>query len=148
VFDIIEVDLDTVAGKDILATFEYWSGAAWTQFYPVDNTEGFQENGSINFSSSGLSGWATTQVNGEGDGPWYYVRITRTRTGSIITSPIEDTIQVDAVTNHWWNKDGQIFVNDIKLPDAAFVTAGIAQDTYFLVSDASGNTFKVGCEAV
>ena len=123
-FDEIEVALITASSKNIIAVFEFWSGAVWTPFGPSDGTDGFQQSGSIHFESAALSGWVTTTVNGEGDGPWYYIRITRTRGGAIATPPIEETIQVEATDVFEWDKNGDISAHKIVVPTSTPASAG------------------------
>lgn len=110
VFDEIEVILDTVADRSVFPVFEYSiAGPAWTVFTPGDDTNGFTQNGTIRFESSDLAGWASVVVNGANH---FYIRIQRTR-NNIGTTPIEDTIQILAATQYYWNETGDILANTV-----------------------------------
>ena len=115
-FGGVPVTLNTPSLQDINAVFEYWDGA-WQTFSPSDNTNGFRNDGTIAFVAGDLTGWATTTVNGEGDGPWYYIRITRTR-NNIVTPPTENTIQITPTSgalDFYWDKDGDVYCNSLAL---------------------------------
>ncbi len=98
------VVLATPANTSVLPTFEYWSGAAWTSFSPIDGTNGFTVSGNISWTISNLSGWATTAVNGTTK---YWIRVTRTK-ASVTTKPIESTIKVQLGNTYFWDKNGAI----------------------------------------
>ena len=132
-FDEIEVILNTNASHTIIPIFEYWSGAAWSSFVPTDGACGFTHDGIIAFASALLTGWATTQVNGEGDGPWFYIRITRTR-NTLPTPPIEDTIKTLDATEYEWDELGNI---------AALSFSGT---TAMISESASGQTANVNAD--
>lgn len=119
-FNGANFQLDTDANIDALLVFEYWNGAAWVPFSVSDATSGFSGSGEIRWTASALTGWATTQVNSEVDGPWYYVRITRTR-NNLAIGPIESTVQVIPATEtiFGWDKTGNVACNDLA-PSGAF----------------------------
>jgi hypothetical protein len=108
-FNGANFQLDTPANVDAFLTFEYWNGAGWIPFSASDATGGFVNSGEIRWDASALTGWATTQVNSEVDGPWYYVRITRTR-NNLAVDPIETTVQVIPATEleFFWDKTANI----------------------------------------
>jgi len=112
-FDNIVVELDTPSSSNINARFYYSTGAGWTQFYPGDDTDGFQQSGYIRFGGDSLSGWATQAVNGK---TCYYIRIQRIR-NNIWIEPIEDTIQPESTFegDYFWNKDGNLSVQNLDL---------------------------------
>lgn len=63
------------------AVWEYWNGSTWTTL----TQSGYVStaiSATSNYSWVPPTDWATTQVNSEVDGPWYYVRlrVTTTRT--------------------------------------------------------------------
>ncbi len=109
-FDHIVVMLDTLASKDLRPIFEYSTGAGFSTFTPVDDTNGFQQEGSIFWNVSALAGFAARVVNASAS--LFYIRITRDRAGAL-TNPIEDTIQTLSATEFEWDKDGDIAVNSV-----------------------------------
>lgn len=107
IFDEIQVILDTPATRNVFPVFEYSiGGPAWTVFTPTDSTSGFTQNGTIAFNSGDLAGWASVVVNGANH---FYIRIQRTR-NNIGTTPIEDTIQILAATEYYWDETGDTLV--------------------------------------
>ena len=113
IFNQVQIILNTSANISITPVFEYWNGTTWTTFTPSDGTLGFVQSGVIQFSE--LTGWATTQVNSEVDGPWYYVRIQRTR-NTIVTDPIESTIKISDSSSgdYRWDEGGTVNVKSLK----------------------------------
>ena len=108
-FSEIEWIWDTVTGNPgIQPTFEYWSGAAWSTFSPADGTNGARNNGAMIWTTSALSGWATTAIDGDTK---YWIRITRT--ANSVTGPTEDLVQTAAPTNFSWNLTGDLVINTI-----------------------------------
>jgi hypothetical protein len=103
-FEEIEFLLATVASAGgIQPKFEYSTGSgAWTEFSPVDGTNGMRNSGVIAWLDSDIS-WAT------GLGSEYLIRITRQR-NSLGTSPVEDKVQISSSTQYSWDKDGVITV--------------------------------------
>ncbi len=109
-FDHIVVMLDTLASKDLRPIFEYSTGAGFSTFSPVDDTNGFQQEGSIFWNASALTGFAARVVNGSAN--LFFIRITRDRAGAL-TNPIESTIQTLVATEFSWDKDGDIAANSV-----------------------------------
>jgi len=112
-FDVVNFVATTAASVDLKFTFEYWN-SSWTSFSPLDTTSGFSQNGSIAIPDLSAD-WTTTQVNGEGDGPWYYVRLKRTK-NHVVTAPTEDTIKITSTSGgeYSWDKDGVITCKELK----------------------------------
>lgn len=102
-FEEIEFLLATVAsGAGIAPTFEFSTGiGTWTEFFPIDGTNGMRNNGEVVWLDSDIPTWAV------GTGSEYLIRITRTR-NSLTTAPVEDKIQITTVTEYSWNKDGDL----------------------------------------
>ncbi len=119
VFDEIQVILATPANVDIKPTFWYSQAAAWVQFFPADDTEGFTQSGLIRFDSTALAGFATQAVNGDTQ---YYIRINRTK-NNVTVQPIADNIFILAPTTYYWNALGALGVLSI-VTDAAGLTVG------------------------
>jgi len=81
----IAFDLSVLASATITPTFEYWDGA-WQSLTVTDGTVGFTLSEGLSWTAADSFGWTTTQVNGESDFYWYYVRIKR-GTVSLTTAP-------------------------------------------------------------
>jgi len=107
-FEEIEFLLATGAsGSGIAPTFEFSTGVGtWTTFTPVDGTNAFKNPGVIVWLDSDIPTWAV------GAGSEYLIRITRTK-NSLTTPPIESKVQIAAVTEYKWDKDGDLSVNNI-----------------------------------
>jgi hypothetical protein len=119
VFSQIRVILNTPSGRNIFPTFEYSVvGPAWTAFTPIDATNGFTQNGIIEFDSASLAGWVAVVVNGANH---FYIRIRRTR-NNIITTPIEDTIRILQPTTYYWNDAGDILSSSMTAVGGTFTT--------------------------
>jgi hypothetical protein len=84
-----------VEDSAITLTWEYWNGSAWTSFSPTDGTTKFTAHGTVSWTISALTGWATTSVNGKNV---YWVRV-RFTAGSWTTNPL-----VNHVTILGWTK--------------------------------------------
>jgi hypothetical protein len=109
-FEEIEFLLDTgSSGAGISPTFEFSTGVGtWAAFTPIDGTSAFKHTGVIVWLDADIPTWAI------GTGSEYLIRITRTE-NSLTTSPIVDTIHIAATTRYYWDKDGDIFINNITL---------------------------------
>lgn len=95
-FGTLNVDLNTAASADIVATFEFLdSTGTWVTFAPTDGTAGFTGNGAITWTASSLTNWAASTVNGNSD--LYWIRIRRT-VAALVTIPIENTIFLNITT--------------------------------------------------
>ncbi len=118
-WDETEVLIATGAsGGGVAPAFEFSvGGTSFTGFVPVDGTNGFKNTGVIDWNSADLSGWVT---NASGR---FEIRITRTR-NTLTTTPIVDTLQLAAATEHSWNKDGDLVVNSITLTTDLTVANG------------------------
>lgn len=119
VWDETEVVLDTGAsGGGIAPIFAFSTGGAnFTNFVPVDGTNGFKNTGVIDWDSSDLSGWATA-TSGR-----FEIRITRTR-NTLTTTPIVDEIQRGAATEFEWDKNGDVNLNSLTLVVPLVVSSG------------------------
>ena len=125
IWDETEVILDTPAsGGGIQPVFAFSTGGAgFTNFVPVDGTNGFRNTGVIDWDSGDLSGWAT---NASGR---FEIRVTRTR-NSLSTSPIVDEIQRGATTAFVWDSSGDVNLNSLTLvTDLAVAHGGTGLST-------------------
>lgn len=108
VFDHIEYDLFTVSSEDVGSTFFYSTGSSsYTQFFPSDGTIGFQRSGVVSWRLSDLTSWS------DHSGTFFKIRIVRNNSNTITTLPKESTIQISAATEHTWDKDGNLVINDL-----------------------------------
>jgi len=135
-FNQIEVNLDTFAGgAGIKPTFHYSSGGGtpvWTAFSPNDDTQGFRQNGIIDWDIADLTSptFAVATINAVSK---FYIRITRTRV-SIPTDPIEETIQVQITTDYSWDATGNLNVNSV------VVDSNVQSASGTLLLGGTGNT--------
>ena len=109
-FEELEFLLETVAsGGGIKPTFEFSTGeGAWTSFTPVDGTDGMRHSGIIAWDDADISTWAVDNT------PEYLIRIKRTRGGSL-TPPVEDKVQIAAVTKYVWDENGDVSIRGLTL---------------------------------
>jgi hypothetical protein len=109
-FEELEFLLNTSASNPgIKPTFEYSTGVGtWGTFSPADGTNGMRNTGVIAWFDSDIPTWAT------GSGSEYLIRIKRTQ-NNLVTTPIEDKVQIAAVTVYKWNKDGDLDVRKINV---------------------------------
>ncbi len=121
VFSEIRVLLNTVSGRNIFPVFEYSTvGPVWVPFSPTDGTNGFTQNGIIEFDSANLAGWASVLVNGANH---FYIRIQRTR-NNIVTTPIEEIIRILQPTTYYWDDAGDVLAASVTAAGLADTTQG------------------------
>lgn len=147
-FSDITVVLAVSAGNPgIKPTFEYSAGSgSWTAFGATDGSNGFRVNGVINWNPNDLSGWATDTVNGVASK--YWIRITRTASGSVSPLPKESLIGRVAATRFMWDKDGKVTINDLVVPTIA---GSIAQHGTLIIQSSTDEdkgimTFRAGLD--
>lgn len=118
-FEEIEVILNTEAsGAGVKPTFEFSTGTnTWTEFDPIDGTDGFRGTGIIAFEDDDIPTWAT------GESSRFYIRMTRTQVG-LSTAPIESTVQIAAANEFTWTKDARINVVSQTLTEGLQVGGG------------------------
>ncbi len=118
-FGEIEFILATVAtNPGTKPTFRYSTGVdAWQAFTPTDGTNGFRNNGIIAWTAADVSSPAFAA----GASSNFLIEITRTASASI-TSPIEDIVQISAITEFTWNTTGDISINDLAAAGTLAVT--------------------------
>lgn len=109
-FSQIEVILSIGATKDCVPTFWYNTAAdTWTQFFPDDETSGFQTSSLISWVPSSISGlWTSDGDPGGADGSTgYWIKIIRTRVADPGT-PTVTTMKLGTVVEFDWDADGNI----------------------------------------
>ena len=107
-FEELEFLLNTTAsGSGITPIFYYSTGiGTWDTFNPVDGTNGMRNNGIVAWEDADIPSWAT------GTGTEYLIRIQRTK-NALSTVPIEDKVQISAITEYYWNSTGDLSVNTV-----------------------------------
>ena len=106
------------SGAGIDPLFEYSTGVAtFASFIPADGTNGLRNTGAILWDESTLAGWV---VAGSGR---YEIRITRQR-NSLSTTPVLDELQIAALTEYKWDKDGNVNLNSLVLTTPLVVSSG------------------------
>lgn len=134
-FEELEFLLETAASAaGIKPTFEFSTGASpttWASFTPVDGTDGMRHTGVIAWDDDDISSWA---VDGNSE---YLIRITRTR-NSLQTVPIENKIQIAAVTEYKWDKNADLTIRDISARVAIFTSTITINSNYALEGYSTG----------
>lgn len=121
-FEEIEVIVDTPASTSVQPIFEHSTGVGtWSTFTPIDGTNGFVNTGIIAWLFSDIPTFAAG-LAGE-----HLIRITRTR-NNVPTTPIVDLIHVSNVTEHGWDKDGLIHVENVHAKGAKLTVLGTYAD--------------------
>ncbi len=125
-FDDVEVVFGTEATKNIVPTFWYNTAAdTWTQFFPSDGTDGFQNTeGHITWLLSGISGsWTSNGDPGAGDTTaGYWIKIIRTgnpNPGTVTPT----TIKIGLETHYFWDDTGILTILGITIGSAAILEA-------------------------
>jgi hypothetical protein len=135
-FSEIEFLLETAAsGAGVQPEFWYSTGVdAYTQFTPIDGTNGMRNSGVVQWQNADIASWALS-------GSYYLIKVVRTQNG-LSTAPVEDQIKISATTEYDWDKDGKVTVNNVDAQEGVVerltFTAGetvVAGDICYLESD-------------
>jgi len=161
-FSSIDIDLATNSNKNINVTFEFSTGNdTWTFFNPTDGTDGFQDSSRIVWELDlDTPTWAV------GTSTRFYVRMTRTRMGNIATLPVENLIQISAITEFGWDLNAdlevrnatttghlivgttvptnELSVGDVFIGGNATTTGNLTVDSTTLVVQADTNRVGIG----
>lgn len=119
VFSEIEVIMTTPGTKTVSPTFWYNTAAdTWTQFYPTDNTDGFQQSGSVAWTLSDISGsWTNDGDPGAADSSaGYWIKIVRTAAPDP-GSPTPTTVKTGVITVYDWDETGDLSINGLTVAD-------------------------------
>lgn len=102
------------SGGGVRPTFEYSTGSnptTYAEFSPIDGTNGFRNSGVIAWQDAQLDGWV---VDGNSE---FLIRITRTR-NNLGGIPTESKVQIAAVVEYSWDKDGDVKIKDVEVDGA------------------------------
>ena len=122
-FSEIDVIMTTPGSKTVTPTFHYNTAAdTWTEFFPADDTDGFQQNGVIRWTLGDISGsWTNNGDPGGGDSSaGYWIKIIRTANADPGT-PTPTTVKTGLITSYFWDKTGAI---DVLSLEADTITEG------------------------
>jgi hypothetical protein len=121
-FSQIEFVLTTEAsGAGVKPTFWYSITGThqFTQFYPIDGTDGFRHTGVVAWDSADFTGHVADAVTGT-----YDIKIIRTQ-NNITTNPVLGYAKSAAITEYYWDENGSINVAEAILNkgtlDEAFI---------------------------
>ncbi|KKN73621.1 hypothetical protein LCGC14_0399370 [marine sediment metagenome] len=123
-FEEIEFIVATGAsGAGIKPTFWYSTAGShtFTQFTPVDGTDGFKHTGVVAWDQSDLSSHAINTDTGT-----YDIKVIRTR-NSLTTSPVLGYAKTAATTEYIWDENGDVNIRNLIISDAGNI--GSASDT-------------------
>jgi hypothetical protein len=129
VFTELEVIMGTPATRSITPTFWYWKDLgvdAWTQFFPADDTDGFQQSGTIRWETTAVPDWLSADVVNISAGDageaaaGYWIAIIRTVNADPGT-PTPTTVKTGAITEYSWDETGAI---DVLSMEADTITEG------------------------
>ena len=132
-FQEIEFILTTTASVNIKPTFWYSTVGTgqFTQFTPVDGTNGFRNTGVVAWDASDLTGHVADTGTGTFD-----IKIIRTK-NNITTSPILGYAKVAATTEYIWDKSGNLTINDITA-DGNVIIDNPSTEAFLVRKDADG----------
>ena len=119
-FQEIEFILTTPASVSIKPTFWYSIAGTgqFTQFTPVDGTNGFRNTGVVAWDASDLTGHVADGVTGTFD-----IKIIRTK-NTLTTSPTLGYAKVASTTEYIWDKDGDVNINNLSLAGNMTLNSG------------------------
>ena len=111
-FQEISFTLSTESSESILPTFEYSIAGTdnYNTFSVIDSLRGFKNSGVLAWNADDIPLWTTNDATSN-----YEIRITRTNSGSIATTPVLKLAQLSGTgnTNYSWNKSGHVSINTV-----------------------------------
>lgn len=140
-FQELELILTTASSKNIKPTFWYsinGGSGNFTQFTPVDGTDGCLHTGVIAWDASDLTGHVADATTGTFD-----IKIIRTKGGSI-TNPVLGYAKVASTTEYIWDKDGNVNINDITVAGTASIGGALVTKRGTNISSSSDNADVTG----
>jgi len=147
-FSSLEVIMGTPGTKSVMPTFWYNTAAdAWTEFFPSDETDGFQQSGSIRWELSTITGlWTADGDPGAADGSTgYWIKIIRTANPDPGT-PTPTTVKYEISTTYEWDEDGDILVR--YLGDDIIQSAATELDIKAVSAAAGANSYHLSFQGV
>ena len=114
VFEEIEFIITTSSsGAGIKPKFEYSTAGShtFTEFFPVDGTNGFRNTGVIAWDASDLTSHG---LNTDTTPDTYCIKITRQR-ANLTTPPVLGFAKTAATTEYIWDKSGNVNINSLTL---------------------------------
>lgn len=133
-FEEIEFIITTgSSGAGIKPTFAYSTAGAgtFTEFSPVDGTNGFRNTGVVAWDASDLTSHGVNTDTGT-----YDIKVIRTR-NVLPTSPVLGYAKAAATTEYIWDKDGNVNIKSLTVPDAGYI--GSASDPDAIQIEADGD---------
>ncbi len=113
----LELVFSTAATKNINPTFWYSTGGAgYTQFTPVDGTDGCKHTGVISWDASDLAGHV---ANATGT---FDIKMVRTRNN--MTAPVLGYAKIATTTEYTWDKDGNVSINSLAIAGNVTLATG------------------------
>jgi len=144
-FEIIQAVLTIGSSKDLNFNFYYSvTGGGWTLFTPqADNTNGFQNSGSIVFSAADLVGWSADDEDLDGNAITnaYYIALSRNYAPAVPTLPTEEYFKIFASQATGMAIDGQGYIQPRSSADADAPNSSIyysADSSALVYKDAGG----------
>ena len=141
VFEEIEFILTTTTSNPgIKPTFWYSSaaGGGFTQFTPVDGTNGFRNTGVVAWDASDLVGHIVGSVTGT-----YDIKVIRTKAGSLSPSPVLGFAKTAATTEYIWDKDGNVNIKTLTISTVAAEGSDVDK---FLVDSSGVVKYRTGTQ--
>lgn len=117
-FDEIQFVLSSEATKDVKPSFWYWNTSdVWIQFFPIDNTDGFRQDGAVSYDSGDFTNWKSTgdpDAGGAVCDAGYWIKIQRERVSSPGTVTVTTMKFLDP-TQYEWDAAGLIHVSEVQV---------------------------------
>ena len=141
-FQDMELIFTTPSSKDIKPTFHYSTVGInqFTEFTPVDGTDGCRHTGVISWDDSDLTGHVADGTTGKFD-----IKIIRTKGGSF-TTPVLGYAKTATTTEYVWDKDGDVNIRNLvtsgTLGCGGQFTITQNSDTFFFYHDGNNPNIK------
>ena len=144
VFEEIEFILTTdSSGAGIKPKFEYSTGGSgFTEFFPVDGTNGFRNTGVIAWDAGDLTGHAVN--TGTGLTNTYDIKITRKR-NTLTTPPVLGYAKTAATTEYIWDEGGNVSIKTLTVSTIAAESSDVDK---FLVDSSGIIKYRTGTQVL
>ena len=131
------------SGAGIKPKFEYSTGGSgFTQFFPVDGTNGFRNTGVIAWDDDDLVGHAVNADTGAAN--TYDIRITRKR-NSLTTPPVLGFAKTAATTEYIWDESGNVNIKTLTISTIAAEGSDVDK---FLVDSSGLVKYRTGTQVL